>query len=508
MEPQPDGIDMRQLACLLTRCKLAPPERSCRRWFVPDVEFAAANSARIGCVQRTIALPNRHQIGTANSTSEDIHSVPNWADLVHRCMSNIAVNSAQSFERLCFRLTTHRRLISRAAAGFVPSAPPPPAACVHRRLVRAMLSRLTRVLATKTNSTKRMATSAGSAHAHADPTAASASAAWRRRLTVLGLGATVGAGVVALAESSASLSTASCAAASHSNWPPPILSTSRVYAGLASPAETITPVRRGLVKEVHVNQYAANPVIEDTVAVVPAVQCPPGGIMLGVFDGHSGKEASKWCSEELLPYLQYFRWSNRTDQLIHKRTFIEADSHFLELALRDRRLAAGLSGACLNVSHISGPTVRTANAGDCRTIVGRRVPKNNQPVNEKGEQMNTEYKYQAIELTEDHQIDTNHLERQRLLRDHPDEADIILKNRVKGRLQPTRGFGDGFYKRKEFYNARTLNKPYAVWTPPYTTVEPDITSYELREEDEFMVMASDGLFQDLNSQQGTFCSRE
>lgn len=56
-------------------------------------------------------------------------------------------------------------------------------------------------------------------------------------------------------------------------------------------------------------------------------------------------------------------------------------------------------------------------------------------------------------------------------------------------------------QRREFYNSRVLNKPYSVWTPPYTTAEPDITQYDLQPEDEFMVMASDGLFQDLNSQQ-------
>ena len=107
--------------------------------------------------------------------------------------------------------------------------------------------------------------------------------------------------------------------------------------------------------------------------MVTAVSAPPGGMLVGVFDGHCGRDASRWCSEELLPYLQYNRYTNRTDALVHKRAFVKADHHFLELALRDKRMAAGLSGACVNVAHISGRTVRTANAGDCRTIVGRRV---------------------------------------------------------------------------------------------------------------------------------------
>ena len=38
-------------------------------------------------------------------------------------------------------------------------------------------------------------------------------------------------------------------------------------------------------------------------------------------------------------------------------------------------------------------------------------------------------------------------------------------------------------------------KPFAQWTPPYTTAEPDITSIDLQPTDDFLVMASDGLFQ-------------
>ena len=38
---------------------------------------------------------------------------------------------------------------------------------------------------------------------------------------------------------------------------------------------------------------------------------------------------------------------------------------------------------------------------------------------------------------------------ERLLKEHPGEDDVIRRNRVKGRLQPTRGLGDGTYKRIE-----------------------------------------------------------
>jgi hypothetical protein len=55
------------------------------------------------------------------------------------------------------------------------------------------------------------------------------------------------------------------------------------------------------------------------------------------------------------------------------------------------------------------------------------------------------------------------------LSEHPNEKNVIKRNRVKGRLQPTRVFGDGHYKRMDlFENWKNAHK-YQVWTPPYVT---------------------------------------
>jgi serine/threonine protein phosphatase PrpC len=81
--------------------------------------------------------------------------------------------------------------------------------------------------------------------------------------------------------------------------------------------------------------------------------------------------------------------------------------------------------------------VTTGNAGDCRAIIGRVDSA-------------ARHGYTAVELTTDHQIDTHPGERERLLASHPNEHDIVHRARVKGRLQPTRGLGDGKYKRVEY----------------------------------------------------------
>ena len=90
-------------------------------------------------------------------------------------------------------------------------------------------------------------------------------------------------------------------------------------------------------------------------------------------------------------------------------------------------------------------------------------------------------------------------ERSRLLKEHPNEPDIIKRNRVKGRLQPTRVFGDGHYKRMEFFLQWKNSIKFTTWTPPYVTAKPELTCYELQDNDKFLIMACDGLFQDLQN---------
>lgn len=107
----------------------------------------------------------------------------------------------------------------------------------------------------------------------------------------------------------------------------------------------------------------------------------------------------------------------------------------------------------------------------------------------------------ALQLTQDHAIIDNPSERNRLLEAHPNEYNIIRRDRVKGRLQPTRGLGDGKYKRMEYFHEWSGASRYQHWTPPYVTAEPEMAQHTLTAQDRFMVMATDGLFQDLTSQQ-------
>lgn len=271
-----------------------------------------------------------------------------------------------------------------------------------------------------------------------------------------------------------------------------ILNESTISSILSRHTQSV-PINRGHVESVEVSWYQANhPRIEDTFSIVPAMAVA-NGMLIGVFDGHSGNAASAFCRNELLQYVQEYKRSNLTSTLIDKVPFVHADADFLDYCWLDHAYESGLSGACAVTVHIDNDTVSTANIGDCRAVIARRNSNTAQP------------SYTAVELTTDHQIDTNEAEKLRLLSEHPNERDVISRNRVKGRLQPTRGMGDGIYKRDQYYDYKCaqLGKSLSTygWTAPYTTAEPTITHHRFDASDDYLIISTDGLFQDLSSQQ-------
>jgi len=140
-----------------------------------------------------------------------------------------------------------------------------------------------------------------------------------------------------------------------------------------------------------------------------------------------------------------------------------------------------LSGACALLTHVLGDHLFVANAGDCRAVLGHCE------VDHTGVESWT-----AIPLSQDHRLD-NESEKVRLMASHPGEADIIKDGRVKGSLMPTRGFGDFAFKLKCL--KPMLMKPDSLWNPPYITADPEVNQHKLTYGDKFLVLASDGLWE-------------
>lgn len=174
----------------------------------------------------------------------------------------------------------------------------------------------------------------------------------------------------------------------------------------------------------------------------------------GIYDGHGGKTAADWCGVNLHRILAE-NWKRdpkgRMAQLLD-RTFMECDEQLDP--------AHGIfSGCTAIVAVIVAESVRsitrtlyTANVGDARAVLCRNG--------------------KAMRLSFDHQARVP--EEKRRIKEC---GGLVINDRVNGTLAVTRALGDA--SMKEFITGR-----------PYTTE----THLRLPEEDAFLILACDGLW--------------
>lgn len=133
----------------------------------------------------------------------------------------------------------------------------------------------------------------------------------------------------------------------------------------------------------------ANNPIEDTITA--SIGVAEDGVLVGVFDGHSGIHAAKFCRDSLLLYVQREidlalknpDISDGSPEYIKtvaealRRGFITGDEAFLNKAIEDGEegLLRGASGACALVTFIDhNNLVFVANAGDSRAVLATMTP--------------------------------------------------------------------------------------------------------------------------------------
>ena len=148
---------------------------------------------------------------------------------------------------------------------------------------------------------------------------------------------------------------------------------------------------------------------------------------------------------------------------------------------------AALSGACVNSLLLHGKNAFVANTGDCRSVLGRK--ENN--------------KWVSVPLSTDHTYN-NQNEVARITREHPGETHTLFTHRrLLGGLMPFRSFGDVSYKWKPEYLDFLVFMQIlpGYYTPPYLTAEPEVSHRELTEDDKFIVLATDGLWERLSNEQ-------
>lgn len=157
-------------------------------------------------------------------------------------------------------------------------------------------------------------------------------------------------------------------------------------------------------------------------------------------------------------------------------------------------LAPALSGSCALLAFYDSQSqdLRIAVAGDSRAVLGRRGPSG---------------KWVATALSED-QTGGTPSEIERLQKEHPGEQYVVRNGRILGQLEPSRSFGDAFYKwtreTQDKIKSRFFGRtPHPMLkTPPYVTAEPIITRTKIDpKQGDFVVLATDGLWEMLTNEE-------
>ncbi|KAG4181151.1 hypothetical protein ERO13_A10G208400v2 [Gossypium hirsutum] len=221
----------------------------------------------------------------------------------------------------------------------------------------------------------------------------------------------------------------------------------------------------------------------------------PHGTFVGIYDGHGGPATARFINEHLFGYIKKFTTENggMSADVINK-AFLATEEDFLALVrkqwLNDPHMAS--VGSCCLVGIVCSGMLYIANAGDSRVVLGRLD--------------NTYKEVKAVPLSSEHNASVESV-REELRSLHPDDPQIVvLKHtvwRVKGIIQISRSIGDAYLKSAEF-NRDPLLPKFRVPEPfdkPILSAEPETLVQKLDPEDQFLIFASDGLWEHLSSQE-------
>lgn len=174
--------------------------------------------------------------------------------------------------------------------------------------------------------------------------------------------------------------------------------------------------------------------------------------LLAVFDGHGGSVASQFCSDWISSYIR--KKNEHYPQnipLAMKTAFIKVDKDFT--------LSGAFDGTTACACALVGKKVICCNAGDSRAIIIKRDGS-------------------VVALSEDHKPDRD--DETKRINDLGGRVIHWGRWRVEGVLAVSRSIGDARLK-------------------PYVTAEPDIVEHDIRDDDMFLVVASDGVWDTMSS---------
>jgi serine/threonine protein phosphatase PrpC len=200
---------------------------------------------------------------------------------------------------------------------------------------------------------------------------------------------------------------------------------------------------------------------EDTYKIVNSLKNNKKNIYsyFALFDGHSGKHVAKYAELNLHKNIEFELNKHNSINLQTIQTVIGNAIQSLDSFIFNKKMT---SGSTVNLCLIHENNLYTANVGDSRSVLCRNG--------------------KAIALSFDHKPNLQK-ERDRIKRN----GGFVENNRVNGRLAISRAIGDNIFKNIN----PALN--HVISTP-------DVTHYKLSKNDDFIVIACDGLWDVMTNQ--------
>ncbi|KAM7270173.1 hypothetical protein ACFE04_029387 [Oxalis oulophora] len=234
----------------------------------------------------------------------------------------------------------------------------------------------------------------------------------------------------------------------------------------------------------------ANNLLEDQSQLesgpMSSLETGPHGTFVGIYDGHGGPEAARFVNDSLFDNIKKFTSENNGMSAdVITKAFLATEEEFLSLVKKQWEIKPQIAsvGACCLVGIICSGLLYIANAGDSRVVLGR-LDKNDKEV-------------KAVQLSSEHNASYESV-REELQSLHPNDPRIVvLKHKI------SRSIGDAYLKRAEFNKPPLLAKfrvPESFSTP-ILQAEPSIEVQKVYPEDQFLIFASDGLWEHMTNQE-------
>ncbi|XP_019106047.1 probable protein phosphatase 2C 60 [Beta vulgaris subsp. vulgaris] len=221
----------------------------------------------------------------------------------------------------------------------------------------------------------------------------------------------------------------------------------------------------------------------------------PYGTFVGVYDGHGGPETSRYINDHLFHHLKRFAAEQQSMSVdVIRKAFQATEEGFFSIVAKQWPMKPQIAavGSCCLAGVVCNGILYIANLGDSRAVLGRAVKATGEVL--------------AIQLSAEHNVSIESV-RQEMHSMHPEDSNIVvLKHnvwRVKGLIQVSRSIGDVYLKKTE-YNRQPLYAKFRLREPfkkPILSSDPTISVHELQPDDQFVIFASDGLWEHLSNQE-------